>query len=92
VLSAIADLGKIAADCGITMTQLALAWVLHNPHVSTAIVGASTPAQIHSCAAAADITLTDDVVTRIEQTIGPFAERDPSLIPSEPQDYRGPTR
>jgi aryl-alcohol dehydrogenase-like predicted oxidoreductase len=93
VLSAIAELGKVAADCGITMTQLALAWVLHNPYVSSAIVGASTAAQLRECAAAADITLTPEVFDKTEAIIGPYAERDPSRIPSEPQDYRqGVTR
>jgi aryl-alcohol dehydrogenase-like predicted oxidoreductase len=88
VLSAIAELGKVAADCGVTMTQLALAWVLHNPHVSSTIVGASTPAQLAECAEASGITLNDDVFAQVEAIIGPFAERDPALIPSEPQDYR----
>jgi aryl-alcohol dehydrogenase-like predicted oxidoreductase len=88
VLGAIADLGRIAADGGMTTTQLALAWVLHHPYVSSAVAGASTPAQIAECAAAADLTLPGDVVARIEEIIGPYAERDPSHIPSEPQDYR----
>jgi aryl-alcohol dehydrogenase-like predicted oxidoreductase len=88
VLYRIAELGTLAADCGLSMTQLALAWVLHNPHVSSAIVGASSPEQISECVSASGVSLDDDVVARIEEIMGPIAERDPSKIPSEPQDYR----
>src|SRR5699024_9892788 len=46
VLTAVQDLRPIADDLGITMAQLAVAWVLSNPNVATAIIGASRPEQI----------------------------------------------
>jgi len=61
-------LGKLADELGISMAQLALAWCLKNPNVSTAITGATKPQQVAENAAAADQVgkLNDDVMQRIE--------------------------
>lgn len=59
-------LKPIADDMGITRAQLALAWVLRNAGVSSAITGATRPEQVIDNAAAADVTLGDDVVAAIE--------------------------
>lgn len=88
VLSRIAELGVLAAELGVSMTHLALAWVLHNPGVSAAIVGASRPEQIRDSAQACEVVLDRPTLDRIEKIIGPVAERDPDKIPSEPMDHR----
>src|SRR5215210_3145181 len=61
-LDAVQRLRPIAEEAGLTMSQLALAWVLRSPYVTSAIVGASRPEQVRENAAAAGGRLTDDVV------------------------------
>jgi aryl-alcohol dehydrogenase-like predicted oxidoreductase len=51
------------------MSQLALAWVLRQPNVAAAIVGASRPEQVHENAAAAAVTLSDDTVRAIDDAL-----------------------
>lgn len=70
VLTAVQDLQPIADDLGITMAQLALAWVLREPGVSSAIVGASRPEQVEENVAASGIELDEDVLARIDQVLG----------------------
>lgn len=56
---------SVAADRGVPMAQIALAWVLRNPVVAAPIVGATKPHHLTDAVAALDIELTDDEVTRI---------------------------
>jgi voltage-dependent potassium channel beta subunit len=63
-------LKDIAADLGINRAQLALAWVLRQPGVSSAIIGATKPSQIDDNAAAADVKLAPDVLERIDAIMG----------------------
>jgi 1-deoxyxylulose-5-phosphate synthase len=70
VLERIQGLQPIADELGITMAQLALAWVLREPNVATAIVGASRPQQVEDNAAAAGIELDADVLRRIDEALG----------------------
>ncbi|MEX0887018.1 MAG: aldo/keto reductase [Phycisphaeraceae bacterium] len=67
-LEVVRKLTAIAGELDMSMAQLALAWCLKNPNVSTAIVGATRPSQVEDNAAAADATerLTNDVMERIE--------------------------
>ena len=81
-LTAIAKLEPIAAELGITMAQLAIAWVLANDNVATALVGASRPEQIASNAEAAGATLDTDVLTRIDDILGDLPEPDPNKTQS----------
>ena len=81
-LTAIAKLEPIAAELGITMAQLAIAWVLANDNVATALVGASRPEQIASNAEAAGVTLDTDVLTRIDDILGDLPETDPNKTQS----------
>jgi aryl-alcohol dehydrogenase-like predicted oxidoreductase len=74
-LAAVASLEPIAREAGLTMAQLALAWVLRSPHVTSAIVGASRPEQVRENAAAADARLSDDVVAAIDSALGRVATR-----------------
>jgi aryl-alcohol dehydrogenase-like predicted oxidoreductase len=71
VLAAVEDLAPIADDLGITMAQLALSWVLREPGVSSAIVGASRPEQVEQNVAASGIDLDDDVLARIDDALAP---------------------
>src|SRR5690606_22042436 len=57
VLTRVQDLKPIAADLGLSMAQLAVAWVLQNPNVSSAIIGASRPEQVRANAKAAGVKL-----------------------------------
>lgn len=63
-------LRPIAAELGITLSQLALAWVLRRPEVTAAIVGATSPAQVEENAAASGVVLPPEVVERIERAVG----------------------
>ena len=77
ILNAVQKLQPIADELGITMAQLAVAWVLQNPNVAGAIVGASRPQQVASNAEASGITLDAAVLARIDQAVGDIAETDP---------------
>jgi voltage-dependent potassium channel beta subunit len=75
-LAAVRDLARIAKDLGTTLPQLAIAWCLKNPNVSTVITGASRPEQVAENMQAIDVVplLSDDVMERIESVIGKAAE------------------
>ena len=77
VLSAVQKLKPIAESVDLTMSQLALAWVLQNDNVSSAIMGATKPSQIKDNVKAAGVKLPLDVMTKIDHAIGAVAERDP---------------
>lgn len=69
VLEAVQRLKPIAEDAGLTMVQLALAWVLRQPDVASAIVGASRPEQVHANASASGVVLGDDVLAAIDEAL-----------------------
>jgi aryl-alcohol dehydrogenase-like predicted oxidoreductase len=71
VLEAVQLLKPIAADAGLTMAQLALAWVLRLPVVSSAIIGATRPAQVDDNAAASGVKLSGDVLKAIDEALDP---------------------
>jgi voltage-dependent potassium channel beta subunit len=68
----VAELGTVANELGCTLAQLALAWCLKNPHVSSVITGASRPAQVRENMVAADVAARLDatLLERINTTIG----------------------
>ena len=74
--SAVKRLEVIADDLGCTVGQLAIAWVAHNPHVSTVITGASKLEQLKDNLDALDITarLTPDVMAQIDKITKPLAD------------------
>jgi aryl-alcohol dehydrogenase-like predicted oxidoreductase len=82
VLEAVEKLEPIAHDMNLTMSQLAIAWVLSNPNVSAAIVGASRPEQITENAKAAGLTLPEDVLSAIDYALGDLVKTDPALTVS----------
>jgi aryl-alcohol dehydrogenase-like predicted oxidoreductase len=66
------QLQPIAADCGCTMAQFALAWCLKNPFVSTVITGASRPEQVTENMKAIEVVekINSDVMERTEKVLG----------------------
>ncbi|MCR4512981.1 aldo/keto reductase family protein [Aeromicrobium sp. 50.2.37] len=84
VLTAVQQLRPIADDLGITMAQLAVAWVLANDNVAGAIVGASRPEQVESNAAASGVTLDADVLAKVDEALGSIPTTDPSETKSPP--------
>lgn len=70
VLGKVEQLETVANDLGIPLSQLALAWILRQPNVASALVGATKPEQIEQNAKASDVQLTDDVLSKIEVIVG----------------------
>ncbi|TIH38298.1 aldo/keto reductase family protein [Subtercola vilae] len=81
-LERVQKLQPIADEVGLTMAQLAVAWVLQNPNVASAIIGASKPEQIASNVAAAGVKLEAAVLTAIDEALGDIVERDPAKTTS----------
>ncbi len=77
VLTRVQALRPIADDLGLSMAQLAVAWVLQNPNVASAIIGASRPEQVGENVKAAGVTLSQDVLTKIDDVLGDVVETDP---------------
>jgi aryl-alcohol dehydrogenase-like predicted oxidoreductase len=78
VLTRVQQLKPIADDCGLSMAQLAVAWVLQNQNVAAAIIGASRPEQVVENVKAAGVRLEDAVLARIDEVLGDAVERDPA--------------
>jgi aryl-alcohol dehydrogenase-like predicted oxidoreductase len=77
VLTGVQKLRPIADDLGLTMAQLAIAWVLQNPGVASAIMGASRPDQVEANAKASGVTLDAQAMTAIDEALQGLAEFDP---------------
>ena len=73
VLAAVERLKPLAADLGLTMPQLALAWVLRRPEMASAIIGASRPEQIADNVRAVGVTLPQTILDQIEEAVGAAA-------------------
>ena len=80
VLEQVQQLQPLAREAGLSLAQLAVAWVLQNPNVSAAIVGASRPEQVAENARAAGVRLDADLMARIEQILEPVATTDPLRV------------
>ncbi len=79
VLEAVQQVVPLAHEAGLSMAQLAVAWVLRNQNVASAIVGASRPEQLTDTVKAVDVTLDDDLVARVEAILDPVVVSDPDL-------------
>ena len=77
VLNRVQQLTPLADEAGLSMAQLAVAWVLQNDNVATAIIGASRPEQVYDNAKAAGVKLSTDLLTKIDEILDPVVERDP---------------
>jgi aryl-alcohol dehydrogenase-like predicted oxidoreductase len=69
VLEAVQRLKPVAKQAGLSMAQLALAWVLRQPNVASAIVGASRPEQVHANASASGIALDEQTLAAIDEAL-----------------------
>jgi aryl-alcohol dehydrogenase-like predicted oxidoreductase len=78
VLTAVAQLAPLAADAGLSLAQLSLAWVLQRPGVSAAIIGATRPEQVAENVKAVGVRLDEDLMRRIDNVLDPVVERDPA--------------
>jgi len=85
VLGRVQQLLPLAEQAGLTMAQLAVAWVLQNPNVSSAIVGATRPEQLTDNVKAAGVKLEADLLKAIDEVLDPVVERDPALTVSPAQ-------
>ncbi len=79
VLTAVQQLKPIAQEAGLTLPQLAIAWVLQNPNVSAALVGASRPEQLKDSVQASGVVLDAEVKAAIDAALAPVAVTDPAL-------------
>ncbi|MDQ3863863.1 MAG: aldo/keto reductase family protein [Actinomycetota bacterium] len=75
VLSAVEGLRSVASDAGLSMPQLALAWVLRQENVSSAIIGASRPEQVDDNAAASGVKLSEDMLSEIDRILDGIIQR-----------------
>ena len=78
VLARVQDLRPVADDLGLSMAQLAVAWVLQNENVAAAIIGATRPEQVHDNVGAAGVRLEADVLARIDEVLGDVVECGPA--------------
>jgi aryl-alcohol dehydrogenase-like predicted oxidoreductase len=79
VLNRVQQLVPLAEEAGLSMAQLAVAWVLQNDNVATAIIGASRPEQVHDNVGAAGVKLDGDLLRKIDEVLDPVVERDPAM-------------
>ena len=77
VLEAVQKLQPVADSVGLTMSQLAIAWVLQNDNVSSAIMGATKPSQVKENVKASGVKLDASVMSAIDSALGTLPERDP---------------
>ncbi|WP_340538586.1 aldo/keto reductase family protein [Nocardioides sp. GXZ039] len=82
VLERVQLLRPIAEEAGLSPAQLAVAWVLQQPDVSSAIIGASRPEQVTENAKAAGVTLDASTLAAIDEALGDVVERDPAQTKS----------
>ncbi len=75
LLLAVDSLHPIAEQTGITLSQMALAWVLREPNVASAIIGASRPEQVEENAAASGIELDEDTLAAIDHALAGVIQR-----------------
>ena len=78
VLERVQRLRPIADELGLTMAQLAVAWVLQNENVAAALIGASRPEQVRENVAASGVKIPTELMDRIDQALGDVVERDPA--------------
>ncbi|GAA4365235.1 aldo/keto reductase family protein [Paeniglutamicibacter cryotolerans] len=82
VLERVQKLRPIANELGLEMSQLAIAWVLQNPNVATALVGASRPEQVTENVKAAGVVIPVELMASIDEALGDVVERDPAKTKS----------
>jgi len=78
LLARVQQLKPIAEQAGLTLAQLAVAWVLQNPNVAAAIVGATRPEQVRENVRASGVRLDPELMARIDAVLGPVVVTDPA--------------
>jgi aryl-alcohol dehydrogenase-like predicted oxidoreductase len=79
ILEAVQRLKPVAEEVDLTLAQLAVAWVLQNPNVASALVGASRPEQVAENVKAAGVELPEATMTKIDEVLGDVVVRDPAM-------------
>jgi aryl-alcohol dehydrogenase-like predicted oxidoreductase len=82
ILERVQKLEPLAGEAGLSLAQLAVAWVLQNPNVASAIIGASRPEQVHENVKAAGVKLEPELMTAIDEALLGVVEGDPTLTRS----------
>ncbi len=80
ILTRVQSLRPIADELGLTMAQLAVAWVLQNDNVAAALIGASRPEQVAENAKASGVVIPAELMDRIDTALGDVVERDPARM------------
>jgi aryl-alcohol dehydrogenase-like predicted oxidoreductase len=78
VLTRVQQLKPIADETGLSLAQLAVAWVLQNPNVSAAIIGATRPEQVTENVKAGGVRIDPDRLRRIDKILDDVVEDDPA--------------
>jgi aryl-alcohol dehydrogenase-like predicted oxidoreductase len=87
-LGRVQALKPIADELGLSMAQMAVAWVLQNSNVAAALVGASRPEQVAENVKAAGVKIPDDVLKRIDEALGDVVTRDPEIVAKSTPERR----
>ncbi len=78
VLNRVQELQPVADELDLSLAQLAVAWVLQNENVASAIIGASRPEQVHENVKASGVKIPAELLTRVDDALGDVVEKDPS--------------
>jgi aryl-alcohol dehydrogenase-like predicted oxidoreductase len=78
VLQRVQDLRPVADELGLTLAQLAVAWVLQNDNVAAALIGASRPEQVRENVKASGVTIPPELLVRIDEVLGDAVVTDPA--------------
>ncbi len=78
VLTAVQELAPVAEEAGLSLAQLAVAWVLQNKNVSSAIIGATKPSQVKENVKASGVVLSAATMKQIDKVLGTLPETDPA--------------
>ena len=84
ILTNVQKLRPVADELGLSMAQLAVAWVLQNPNVATAIVGASRPEQVAENVKASGVSIPAELMAAIDAALAPSIVNDPAKTQSPP--------
>ena len=82
LLARVQELKPLADEAGLSLAQLAVAWTLQNPNVSSAIIGATRPEQVRENVKASGVKLDAGLLRRIDEVLGDYVERDPARTAS----------
>jgi aryl-alcohol dehydrogenase-like predicted oxidoreductase len=88
VLTRVQGLTPIADELGLSLAQLAVAWVLQNDNIATAIIGASRPEQVTENVKASGVEIPAELMSRIDEILGDAIERDASITATRSPQQR----